>query len=85
MVLGANHYRPGLACRPTYPWQQQVTEALHQYFAKLKLDQKLEGPPTIPQVPIQFRMQQHQCDTTDFEQGWQHRVSRQRLLLRNLE
>ena len=85
MVLGANHYRPGLASRPIYPWQQQVTEALYNHFAKLKLDQKLVGPPTIPQVPIQFRTYQYECDTEDFQRGWHHRVNRQRLFLRQLE
>ena len=85
LVLGANHYRPGLSQRPVFLYQKQINQALYNHFAKMKVDNTLTGPPELPQVPAQVLLQQYDSDVSDYQHGWNHRVSRQRLFLRHLE
>ena len=85
LILGANHYRPGLIARPVFPYQKQINEALFNHFANLKLNDNLTGPPLLPEVPAQIHVTSYDNDAADFIEGWQHRVSRQRLFLRHLD
>ena len=83
LVLGANHYRPGLVCRPEFPHQREIHQSLYNHFAKQKLEENLTGPPQVPQLPASVLLQTFLNDDADFEKGWNTRVTRQRLHLRS--
>ena len=82
LVLGANHYRPGLVSRPSFPQQREVHQAIYNFFAQQKLNDTMTGPPQVPHLPTLIPLQHFQQDDTDFEKGWNGRVTKQRLFLR---
>lgn len=83
MILGANHYRPGLICRPQFPHQTEINKALYNHFAAQRFDTQMTGPPQVPLLQASVLLQNFTCDDTDFEAGWHTRVARQRLFLRS--
>lgn len=84
MTLGANHYRPGLKTRPSFPLQKLVHQALYNHFAKLKLTPDMVGPPEVPDCQKQIDILNFDKDQTDMANGWNHRVMQQRSFLRTM-
>ena len=83
LILGANHYRPGLICRPQFPHQTEINKALYNHFAAQRFDTQMTGPPQVPLLQASVLLQNFTRDDTDFEAGWHIRVARQRLFLRS--
>lgn len=72
-IIGACQGRNGLNNRPSFPFQTEIVELLHEHFKS-----NLPGPPILPvQLPV-IQNPENPQDEMDWANGWNHRISRYR-------